>query len=66
MVRRFDDIAEQFRHQPAEQAAPTVVAHLRQFWEPRMRRQLVDHVTLPSGDELLDAVVDELRRAPQS
>lgn len=60
VVRRFDDIAEQFRHQPVEQAAPQVLAHVRQFWDPRMRAQLVSHVTVPSGDALLDAVVAQL------
>jgi formate dehydrogenase subunit delta len=63
VVRRYDDIAEQFRHQPVEQAAPQVAAHLRQFWDPRMRAQLVAYVTVPSGDPLLDAVLDELRQS---
>ena len=61
VLSRFDDIADQFRHQPVERAAPQVVAHLRQFWEPRMRDQLIAHVTVPSGDDLLDAVVAALR-----
>jgi formate dehydrogenase subunit delta len=60
VVRRFDDIAEQFRHQLVEQAAPQVLAHIRQFWDPRMRAQLVSHVTVPSGDALLDAVATQL------
>jgi formate dehydrogenase subunit delta len=60
VLRHFDDIAAQFRHQPVEQAAAAVTAHLRQFWEPRMRAQLVSQVTVPSGDPLLDAVVAEL------
>jgi formate dehydrogenase subunit delta len=60
VLRLFNDIAEQFRHQPVERAAPQVAAHLRQFWEPRMRAQLVSHVTVPSGDDLLDAVLAQL------
>lgn len=35
-----NDIAVQFQHQSPEEAANTVAAHLRMFWEPRMRAEL--------------------------
>jgi formate dehydrogenase subunit delta len=61
VVRMLDDIADQFRHRPVEQAAPEIVAHIRQFWDPRMRAALQREVVVPSGDDLIDAVVTALR-----
>ncbi len=59
--RMLDDIAAQFRHRPVEQAAPEIAAHIRSFWEPRMRAALQSEVLVPSGDDLVDAVVLALR-----
>jgi formate dehydrogenase subunit delta len=59
--RMLDDIAAQFRHLPVEQAAPEIAAHIRSFWEPRMRAALQSEVLVPSGDALVDAVVTALR-----
>lgn len=63
VLRLLDDITAQFRHQPVEQAAPQVVSHIRQFWAPRMRSDLMSLVQSPTGDELTDAVVTQLRSA---
>ena len=40
-VRMLNDIAVQFAHRPLEVAAAAVAAHVRRFWEPRMRVQLL-------------------------
>ncbi|MFC5997038.1 formate dehydrogenase subunit delta [Pseudonocardia hispaniensis] len=53
-VRRVNDIAAQFRHRAAEEAASEVAAHLRLFWEPRMRRALLTSVA--DGAEGLDPI----------
>ncbi|POX38878.1 formate dehydrogenase [Streptomyces sp. Ru73] len=39
-----NDIAKAFRHLPREQAAEAVAAHLRRFWDPRMRSRLSRYV----------------------
>ncbi len=54
MVRMANQIATFFRSQPGDTPAQ-VAAHLGDFWEPRMRRQLLDHVA--AGGEGLDAEV---------
>ena len=41
MVRMANQIAEYFTAYPEDRARGEVAAHLRAFWEPRMRRQLV-------------------------
>lgn len=44
MVTMANQIATFFTSQPGEDHAARVAAHLNDFWEPRMRRQLLDHI----------------------
>jgi formate dehydrogenase subunit delta len=53
-VRLANDVAVQFGHRPLEDAAAAVAVHLRDFWEPRMKKALLDHVAV--GGEGLDPV----------
>jgi formate dehydrogenase subunit delta len=43
-VRLANDIAAQFRHWQADEAAVAIAEHLRSFWDPRMRTQLTARV----------------------
>ena len=54
-VRMANEIAAQFRHLPDDAAAAAVAGHLRSFWDPRMRAQLLDQVA--AGDDGLDPLV---------
>ncbi|WP_199736225.1 formate dehydrogenase subunit delta [Micromonospora sp. HM5-17] len=40
-IRMANEIAVQFHHQPPEEAAAAIAAHIRAFWEPRMRAELL-------------------------
>lgn len=44
MVLMANQIATFFKTQPGEDQAQRVADHLNDFWEPRMRRQLIAHV----------------------
>ena len=44
-----NDIARQFGHLDAEEAAVQVGTHLEKFWDPRMRRRLHDLLAPGSG-----------------
>ena len=55
-VRLANDIAAQFHHLPPDRAAAAVAAHLRTFWDPRMRRRLRDLVEQATGAERLDPI----------
>jgi formate dehydrogenase subunit delta len=44
VVRMANDIARQFAHLPADEAAAAVANHVRSFWDPRMRRQLLEEI----------------------
>ncbi|MBI1758597.1 MAG: formate dehydrogenase subunit delta [Actinobacteria bacterium] len=55
VIRMANQIAAQFRHLPADQAVPAVAGHLRDFWEHRMRVELL--ALVDAGDPELDPVV---------
>jgi formate dehydrogenase subunit delta len=55
IARLASDIAAQFAHRPDAEASISVAAHMRTFWDPRMRSQLIDLVDAGGSD--LDPVV---------
>lgn len=55
MVRMANQIAIFFKTLPGEDHPECVADHLRDYWEPRMRAQLLDHVA--AGGDGLDEVV---------
>ncbi|RAH97291.1 formate dehydrogenase [Acuticoccus sediminis] len=55
MVRMANQIATFFRTQPGDDQVERVAHHLRDFWDPRMREQLLDHVA--HGGAGLDTLV---------
>ena len=44
LVAMVNEIAAFFAGEDAEKAAENVANHLRRYWDPRMRRQIVEHV----------------------
>ena len=57
MVYMANQIATFFKSQPGTDQADRIAAHLRDFWEPRMREQLRAHIA--AGGKGLDPVVLE-------
>ncbi|GGJ07024.1 formate dehydrogenase subunit delta [Streptomyces brasiliensis] len=55
--RMANQIASNLRHQPADRAAETLAAHIRRFWDPRMRARLF--ALVDAGADGLDPVVVE-------
>jgi len=54
-IRMGNDIARAMHHLPAEEAARAVATHLKKFWDPRMRRALVERVR--AGDPRIDPLL---------
>ena len=54
-VRLANSIAVQFHHRPADEAAAAIANHLRMFWDPRMRSELLDRAQTDTAD--LDPLV---------
>ncbi len=57
MIRMANQIATFFNSQPSEARADRVADHINDYWEPRMRRQLLDYIA--EGGEGLDPLVLE-------
>ncbi|GHF69138.1 formate dehydrogenase subunit delta [Amycolatopsis bartoniae] len=65
-VRLANEIAVQFGHQRPERAAAAIAAHIRQFWDPRMRADLLAQAAAAPDelDPLALAAVALLRPEP--
>ncbi len=57
MVRMANQIASFFKGYPHDEALKEAATHLNNFWDPRMRRQLIAH--LAKGGEGLDPLIIE-------
>lgn len=57
VAKLANDIAAQFAYQPPAAGAQAVAAHIRKFWEPSMRADLVAVASTP------DDGLDPLARA---
>jgi formate dehydrogenase subunit delta len=65
MMRMANQIATFFATQPGPGQAEAVAAHINDYWEPRMRAQLLDHGAT-GGEGLHPLVLDAIAhiRAP--
>ncbi len=63
LVRMSNQIAANFRHHPPEQAATEVANHIKRFWAPSMRGELLDDTDLAALDPL---VVEAIRQLGES
>lgn len=62
LVRMANDIGNFFKSEPDHAAAVESVAfHLKRFWDPRMRREIVAYVDA-GGSELTDLVREAVLR----
>jgi formate dehydrogenase subunit delta len=62
LVHMANRIGEFFQAMPdPEEARREIAQHLRKFWEPRMRRALLEHLDDAGGDGLLEIVRDAVR-----
>jgi len=61
MVHKVNSIARFFASYPHEEAVVGVAEHLQHFWEPRMRRWLLEYVD-GGGEGLHDLIPEAVRR----
>jgi formate dehydrogenase subunit delta len=58
LIKMANEIGGFFEQMPdRSEAVNSIATHLRNFWEPRMRRQIIDHVE-HGGGELKQIVRD--------
>lgn len=68
VIRLGHDLVRNFEALPAEKAAEEIATHIRKFWEPRMRQELLAHVRwgdtamhpllVRAAEDLVDGEVD--------
>jgi formate dehydrogenase subunit delta len=65
LVHMANQIGTFFATQPREQAADAIADHLRKFWDPRMRAQILKHYAEGGAklDPLVLAAVAKLAKA---
>jgi formate dehydrogenase subunit delta len=61
LVYMANQIAAFFASQPGDLAALHVAEHLTAFWDPRMRRMIVEHLDQHDGDGLAPAALEAVR-----
>ncbi len=62
LVHMANRIGEFFQAMPDRQEALLGVAtHIRKFWDPRMRRELLAHVDQNAGEGLSELVLGSLK-----
>lgn len=61
LVHMANQIADFFAAYPREEAIVGAADHLKKFWDPRMRRTILDHVQV-GGAGLRDVALDAVRR----
>jgi formate dehydrogenase subunit delta len=61
MVHMANQIAIFFASYPREEAVAGVSDHFKKFWEPRMRRQIVEYVA-QGGSGLHEIAVEAVKR----
>jgi formate dehydrogenase subunit delta len=63
-----NQIGKFFAHQKQPQAVASIAGHLRQFWDPRMRRTILAHLDDPDVhlDPSVREAVEQLRESVPS
>ena len=62
LVKMVNDIASFFEGEPDRNVAmESVAGHLKRFWDPRMRREIVRHVEEQGGAGLKEIALSAIR-----
>ena len=56
-----NQIGRFFAHQKEEQAVAAINDHIRKFWDPRMRKQIVDELETAKLDPRVRQAVEQLK-----
>jgi len=62
LVKMANNIGDFFQSEPdKEKAVKGIANHIRSFWEPRMRRQIFEHIDKTAGEGLHELVLKALQ-----
>ena len=62
LVGMANQIGKFFAHQPKPEAVANIADHLRKFWDPRMRAQMLEYLEQGGGglDELPKLAMEQI------
>jgi formate dehydrogenase subunit delta len=67
LVKMANRIGDFFAAWPdRQQARDEIAGHLKRFWDPRMRNQIIDYVETQGGAGLAELVVEAVRQLEPS
>ena len=73
LIKMANQIADFFQGEAGPDAPAAVATHLRRYWEPRMRKDMLTHYDLNAGEGLEEVALKavailaaERSRSPQS
>jgi len=61
MIHMANQIASFFAAYPKDEAVAGITGHFKQFWEPRMRKQIIEYVA-EGGGGLNELAVEAVKR----
>lgn len=65
LIKMANDIGAFFKSEPDRNLAiQGVEQHIKNFWEPRMRKQIIEYID-NGGTELLDIVAEAVKKLPK-
>ena len=62
LVYMANQIATYFRTTPHDEAVAATLNHVTLFWEPRMRRQILEHLSAHQGTGLNEIALAAIRK----
>ena len=60
-----NQIGKFFAHQPRDKAIASIADHIRRFWDPRMRREILAHRDAVQLDPPVRQAVEQLQELRQ-
>ena len=58
LIKMANQIADFFEAESGKDAPAAVATHLRRYWEPRMRKDILTHFDLNAGEGLEGAALE--------
>jgi formate dehydrogenase subunit delta len=62
LVYMANQIATYFRSAPHDEAVAATLDHVTKLWEPRMRRQILEHLSAYQGEGLNEIALAAVRK----
>jgi len=61
-----NQIGKFFAHQPQDKAVASIADHIRKFWDPRMRKEILAHLSAVQLDPSVRKAVEQLQESRQN